>query len=889
MNLNQYPFQGQFRDYQQRVLDHAKTYLNDGKIHIVAAPGSGKTILGLELITRLNQPTLILSPSITIKHQWIERFLKNFLNDPTLAHTFISTNVFDLKPITSITYQALHAAMNKLILDESDEVESEIERIDFSNFDLIKQCVAYGIKTICLDEAHHLRSEWHKSLTSFIKALGSDIKVIALTATPPYDSSPSEWDKYIELCGEIDEEIFIPELVHQKTLAPHQDYIYFNYPSEEETKLIQTHRTHAINVYESLKTDTVYQQILKDLYQSYENDLEKILENPEAFIAFLILLKDAGLPVSTKLVHNITNHKTLPKLSIQMIEQGLIFILSLADQFESVQTIKQFLTKNNLIEKNKLSLYYNAKILKTIIGSAAKLDSIQTIVKSEYQVLGDTLRMVILTDFIKKEHQSSIHTNDPLTTIGTTTLFEAVRRALPKHPKIALLSGSLVILPLSVQSIINNHPEWVETAYTMTPISTEFMSVTFNGKNKQKVKLITALFEAGDIEIIIGTASLLGEGWDSPAINSLILASYVGSFMLSNQMRGRAIRVDHRNPNKVSNIWHLVSIEPDIDESDIKNNRLIQPSVEYSRKIIHSADFETLKKRFDCFMGPGYSSTKIESGIDRIDIIKPPFHASKYDQINHHMLEKSKQRESVKLAWEQGVEVYDDYGVFERVELEKPLIPSGASFYHYAREMMLITLFTTLQIFGRVQTQSSDLRIILFYFAYLIIVIGIFISTLTLFKYLSPLNYIKWLGIAIVNTLKEHQLIESYHAKVRVQQDEFKIHTFIELSNATLHDQHVFTNTMKEVFSKIENPRYLIVQKGLFGLKYRVSFNAPSIISNAETSSTLQKHLSNVLDRYELIYTRSIEGRKHLLKAKHKSFINQSEKQLQKLRAVNKK
>lgn len=38
-------FKGSFRDYQQRVLDNADRYLKDGKINIVAAPGSGKTVL----------------------------------------------------------------------------------------------------------------------------------------------------------------------------------------------------------------------------------------------------------------------------------------------------------------------------------------------------------------------------------------------------------------------------------------------------------------------------------------------------------------------------------------------------------------------------------------------------------------------------------------------------------------------------------------------------------------------------------------------------------------------------------------------------------------------------------------------------------------------------
>ena len=52
------------------------------------------------------------------------------------------------------------------------------------------------------------------------------------------------------------------------------------------------------------------------------------------------------------------------------------------------------------------------------------------------------------------------------------------------------------------------------------------------------VAVVTELFEEGRINALVGTKSLLGEGWDAPCINSLILATYVGSFMLSNQMRG---------------------------------------------------------------------------------------------------------------------------------------------------------------------------------------------------------------------------------------------------------------------------------------------------------------------------------------------------------------
>ena len=74
-------FNGTFRTYQQKILDGAEQYLSDGKINVVAAPGSGKTILGLELIRRLGKPCLILSPTTTIREQWGERFISGFAGE----------------------------------------------------------------------------------------------------------------------------------------------------------------------------------------------------------------------------------------------------------------------------------------------------------------------------------------------------------------------------------------------------------------------------------------------------------------------------------------------------------------------------------------------------------------------------------------------------------------------------------------------------------------------------------------------------------------------------------------------------------------------------------------------------------------------------------------
>ena len=69
-------FKYTFRDYQGKFLDNIEEYLSDDKIHVVAAPGAGKTILALEMCRRIDEKTLVIVPSIAIKEQWIERFTK---------------------------------------------------------------------------------------------------------------------------------------------------------------------------------------------------------------------------------------------------------------------------------------------------------------------------------------------------------------------------------------------------------------------------------------------------------------------------------------------------------------------------------------------------------------------------------------------------------------------------------------------------------------------------------------------------------------------------------------------------------------------------------------------------------------------------------------------
>ena len=268
-------FKGKWRDYQARVLQNAGKYLSDGRIHIVAAPGSGKTTLGIELIRRLNEKALVLTPSITIREQWVARIAEAFLCEGINPDDYLSQSLKEPKAITVATYQSLHSAMTRGKDTGEVSADGEIDTDDTSNaasvstaganstgktedykeFDLVATMKAAGIGVLCLDECHHLRSEWWKALEDFKNQLGN-LRIIALTATPPYDSTPAMWNRYMNMCGEIDEEITIPELVKEGSLCPHQDYVYFNYPTKEEEQEVKSFEERSRAMVAELKQDT---------------------------------------------------------------------------------------------------------------------------------------------------------------------------------------------------------------------------------------------------------------------------------------------------------------------------------------------------------------------------------------------------------------------------------------------------------------------------------------------------------------------------------------------------------------------------------------------------------------------------------------------------------
>ncbi len=291
---------GVWRDYQQRVLDAFDAHVADHRVHVVAAPGSGKTVLGLELMRRLGRPALILAPTRTIRDQWPERLTRCSCLRPRRPAA-CPRDLAAPGPLTVATCQALHA----LWADE--------EQVRFTR--LVEDLRARGPVTLILDEAHHLRREWWNALQALVDAL-PEARLVALTATPPYDAPYAEWLRYEALCGPIDLEIGIPELVRNGDLCPHQDHVLLSRPGHDALELLDRRRRGLAAIRAALLGDEPLHQFLETHPWLTEpgKHTEEILEAPEMLSAILAHLAAAGrrLPAAPLALLGVRQGETPP-------------------------------------------------------------------------------------------------------------------------------------------------------------------------------------------------------------------------------------------------------------------------------------------------------------------------------------------------------------------------------------------------------------------------------------------------------------------------------------------------------------------------------------------------------------------------------------------------
>lgn len=821
-------FRFAWRGYQKRVLAAFERHLDDRRFHVVAAPGSGKTVLGLEAVRRIGRPALVLTPTSTIRDQWIARLRTDFLNSADAA-AFGAAIARDLRApgrLTVCTYQAVGAAIER---DGADALGARLRDA--------------GVGTLVVDEAHHLRRQWWKDLLAIRDAL--DPLVVALTATPPYDVAQAEWNRYASFCGPIDEEVGIPELVATGDLCPHQDYVWFSVPTPDEQREIDGFARHVRGVLLDLELDVGFAAALARHPLLCETaEAADRLGDHDFFLAAALYLRQVHARVPAALLDDLDLlDVALPPLDLdwhRALLQGLLFdraadFASDAGLSERIERYRKRLYDVGAIEHRRVELRATAKTSRLLRRSAAKLRSVAEIVQLELATAPERLRCVVLADHVREADFPSpdVVEPKPFSKLGVVPIFETLRRTALPGARLGVVCGRLTLVPRASGALARDvapglgiDPDDFELA--PLPHAPAFSRVTFRGDAaRRSVALMTRLLEIGEVNVLIGTTALLGEGWDAPCLNTLVLASVVGSFVTSNQMRGRAIRAQPGAPSKVANIWHLACVQPELPEA-------LQPAWRGAR-----TDWNALLRRFDAFPGlaAGDDPPRIEDGPGRLGLARPA-DARCASDANRTTRARATDR----------IRVFDRWRRATDRSRSHPLRPFRELRVRRAR---LDTRWFT-WLFGDAEREG-------------------------LAGWLQRAwqrRRLRAIAHAVLAALRDALQIDSRGARPVVGHPRDggggtpdTRRCSVWLDGARPSEQAAFATALAEVFDLPDSPRYLI-EAGA------VAYAVPErFAGNREAAEAFAAHWRRCVGRSRLVYVQKLEGRRLLLSAKRRGLV----------------
>lgn len=617
------------------------------ELHIVAPPGSGKTIIGLQIISQLKLPSLVLCPNSTIQAQWSQK-LELFLRPE--AQAFKGRDLVGsgedrpLKPITVLTYQSLtvpgreseyisqlsnSAWESEIIANQAvskTDAQQRIEEIRINNsseykkemgrhaarlrrkltdvleleqvlhpnaLELIERLKEENCSLVIFDECHHLTDYWSAVMIQLIGKLGGPT-VVGLTGTPPATKTALQKNRYMTLVGPIDYQVPTPALVKEGGLAAFQDLVYFTKPStrEREFLIAQHEEFHQILIWlansdNSRLSTWITEQIYDD--DGSNNWLELVESNPELAIAMARYLWKFRLPLP-KGVDLSESIRRSPQIDDWM---RILETFSLNSLKPSADENDRELLKNISAAIKKIGFVLTERGIKKVASpvdrvlafSKTKSFAVADILDTEYRSMESRLRAIVVTDFEKMsataaKSMSAVLSAESGGALGV--MHELLLQPISEFINPCLVTGSLVLIDKRIETeflVAGN--AFLQENGTPIVLSVEpeddrdsqcrCLKVLASGQWNPRtyVSLMTALFERGITKCLIGTRGIFGEGWDSQQLNTIIDLTTSTSAVSVNQLRGRGIRLNEKDPvaaQKVANNWDVVCIAPELEK-----------------------------------------------------------------------------------------------------------------------------------------------------------------------------------------------------------------------------------------------------------------------------------------------------------------------------------
>jgi superfamily II DNA or RNA helicase len=569
------------RTYQERTLYSFRIHVVvEGKssFYLVAPPGAGKTLLGLLMAEMLERPALCLSPNAAIQQQWVDRLREHwhcidsaqaeFQPHPSCSAELTGEGL----ALVSLTYQKL------CVRGRNGEVHPNV-------LELHRWIKQQGIRTLILDECHHLSAEWGRAVLSLANFLG-DVTVIGLTATPvEQDDGP-----LAELLGKPDHEISLPSVVRAGDLAPFQDLCHIVSPSREEAESLQTSVGRFERLFEEMRRSTEHRFSLESWCEMLELEpttskgerlcqvADLLKAEPELVMAWCRywVLQDRQPPADLPYLPEFYEPATLA----DRILLAAHYCARAFSETESSRRDPLFVEATEILAEWGYRVGVNSverrggSVSRMIGFSRQKLDGMREILEGELKSMGDGLRALVLTDYeFPPAESQALSCVDVMDTLTSFTELDSLDPIMITG-KSLLVDDDLWPVFLRTCDELKSERGWrfdldrkAEGGYWRVEGKGAHWSTRY------QVALVTEMLERGISRCLVGTRSLLGEGWDCLRLNTLVDLTVVTSGVAVNQIRGRTLRNDPQDPIKVANNWDLLCLSSVGDDGDL--NRLI--------------------------------------------------------------------------------------------------------------------------------------------------------------------------------------------------------------------------------------------------------------------------------------------------------------------------
>jgi superfamily II DNA or RNA helicase len=636
-------FFGEWRPYQRAALAAFERDRQHGNLttHIVAPPGSGKTLLGVELIRRVGKRALVLAPNQGIQQQW-PRAVGQFTRRPA---DVAGADV--LKPIACLSYQALCQLEDPEILlgrlarfrwaDEraaatgstpeeaqregeafegaaadrrarelsriSAALKREVARGEHAGIELrdllsstarerVQQLATLGVGVVLLDECHHLASLWGYVVRAVLGELPEGVHVIGLTATPPIGLPEAEAELYDALLGPVDFTVPTPAVVRDGHLAPFQELAWLTEPLSAERDWLAEHDSRFRELVTALHDDAESEisfpgwviARLRDRRRSPDDDAEVPWEAfqkraPKLARAGIRFLHSGGLALPTGAPRG-EAYRQPPDL-----EDWLVLLEDYAQRCLAPSSAREAGERYDAISAALRELGFQltrkgirrgaSEVDRLLTGSQAKALGLVEVLSAEVDSRGEALRGLVLCDTelaAQRPDDALTGVLDPAAGTARHVLLAiaADERTAPLRPLLASGRG-LRCAPQDAEFLLEALRIAAEDRFALPEWEAELdgllVSLQSQGAEwmpRAWVELATKLLIEGTTGVLVGTRALLGEGWNCPPLNVLVDMTIATTGVSVQQMRGRSLRLDPADPQKVASNWDVVCVAPDL-------------------------------------------------------------------------------------------------------------------------------------------------------------------------------------------------------------------------------------------------------------------------------------------------------------------------------------